>query len=119
MMRSTTYSTIKPLIEDEYEDACYELAYSLEPILLNLIRNTGVKNNNEILKTFLKNKETYSMCKQINDELLRVRKDCEATFVSCQLDFASKLNEYYKCLVQVYMPIYMKMCMQNNVTTGL
>lgn len=114
MMRSTTYSTIKPLIDDEYEDASYELAYSLEPILLNLIKNTGVKNNNEILKTFLKSKETYSICKQINDELVRVRKECEASYISCQLDFASKINQYYQCLVKIYTPIYMKMYMQKN-----
>ena len=117
LLRFASFSSVKPLVDDEYEDGCYELAYSLEPILFNLIKKTGIQTNTDILKIFLKNKETYGICKQINDELMRVRKECEASYISCQLDFASKLNEYYQCLVQAFTPIYMNIYMQKHITT--
>jgi hypothetical protein len=119
LLRFASFSSVKSLVDDEYEDACYELAYSLEPILFNLIKKTGLQTNTQILKIFLKNKDIYGVCKQINDELVRVRKECETTYISCQLNFASKLNEYYQCLVNMYTPIYMKIYMQKHIATGL
>ena len=67
-MRSTAFATIKPLIDNEYEEACYELAYDMLPVAKCIAALFGIKTETDMVKIFLKFRGVYDACKAINDE---------------------------------------------------
>ncbi len=63
-IRSTARKMITPLIDDDYEDACYELAYNMLPVTTSIFEiEYGEKSVTEKLKIFLANR---SECDKFN-----------------------------------------------------
>jgi hypothetical protein len=59
-IRSTARKMITSLIDDEYEDACYELAYNMLPVTTSIFEiEYGEKSVTEKLKIFLANRSEY------------------------------------------------------------
>ena len=84
---------IKPLIDNEYEDACYELSYNLEPIVLSFINENGIVNETQIVRTLLKNKELYEFIYNYNYTIKN-----QVEFYNMQMrlhvmDYINKTNE--------------------------
>ena len=57
-----------PLIEDEYEDECYELAYNMLPVTRNIFElQYGSCNKTDIVRMFMKNIFIYNTFKTWNE----------------------------------------------------
>ena len=67
-----------PLIDDEYEDDCYELAYCMSPVTKNIFElQYGPLNETDMLKLFLKNIFIYNEFKAFNESEISTLKMME------------------------------------------
>jgi hypothetical protein len=56
------------LIDDEYEDLCYNLAYTTEPNIIAIVKLIcGNSSKTYILKSLLNNRNLYNKIAQINE----------------------------------------------------
>jgi hypothetical protein len=102
VMRSMTFSMIKPILDNVYEDECYELAYTLHPKLMNFIKNYGIKNETDIIKIFISNKKMYDKCKEINDLLNAFNEFYKMQIILQVVEFMNKMEESRNYMQQAY-----------------
>jgi hypothetical protein len=93
-MRSVSFSMIKPLIDDEYEDECYELSYNLHPKMIAIAKQCNVEKETDIVKMFLRDKDLYNMCKQLNDQSKLISDYHKLMFIFHVTRWATKMSEY-------------------------
>jgi 2-keto-4-pentenoate hydratase/2-oxohepta-3-ene-1,7-dioic acid hydratase in catechol pathway len=94
-MRSLSYSMIKDIINNDYEDECYELVYNLDPIALELAKETGIVNETQILKLMMKDKNIYNITHTYNEKIKQTK------------------NEFYNMQMMFYVIEYI------NATNGI
>jgi hypothetical protein len=98
IMRSLTFSMIKPLIDNDYEDECYELAYNLHPKAIEMCNLCNYINETHLVKIFLKNEEVYNKCKEINDTMYIFDKFYNVQILMQIIEYINKMEESKKYL---------------------
>ncbi len=99
-LRSTSFSMIKPLIDNEYEDACYELAYNLDASLMISLNENGIKNCTQIVKSLLKNKKLYEMLHNYNEHIKILREFNRKQIALHLIEYVNKMDEATTLLVE-------------------
>ncbi len=80
LMRTRFHYNIKYLIEDEYEDACYELAYNMSPVTKIIFQlKYGPSNETNKVKMFLQNIFLYHEFNDLNLSETRTIQQIERT----------------------------------------
>lgn len=91
---------IKPLIDNEYEDACYELTYNLDPLLIASLKENGVTNYTQIVKLLLKNKEVYAIAHNYNENIKLLREFNRNQILLHLIECVNKMNEANRLLAE-------------------
>ena len=102
-LRSVSFSMTKPIIDDKYEDECYELAYNLHPKVMAIVKTHNIKNETDILKIFLRDKDVYTICKQLNMQAMVCNNIQEFIIVLHMKEWATQINEYNDCINKLKM----------------
>jgi hypothetical protein len=84
---------IKPLIDNEYEDACYELSYNLEPIVMSFIKQNGITSETQIVKVLLNNKELYECLYNYNEQTKKQIESYKVQILLHVIEYINKTNE--------------------------
>lgn len=99
-MRSLSFGMIKSLIDNDYEDDCYELAYNLEPSVWTTIQNSGIPTKTDVLKILLKNNNIYDALYDHNEEVKRQIEFNNMQIIMHIIEYINKMNEARQYIAQ-------------------
>jgi hypothetical protein len=83
-----TYSLLSNLIDDEYEDLCYNLAYTTEANIIAIANAIcGTSSKTHILKSLLKNRDLYN-------KILMLNENNKHTLYATMIELSRNINIY-------------------------
>lgn len=109
-LRETVSSVVNAVIDEDYEDACYDLAYSLHAnIICDFKSYFGYASESDVLKVILADKGTYNTLLKLNNSMHeRDRQERDRKEKQRQAQIAQELQKYmfytqeYKNIMEEY-----------------
>lgn len=98
--RTLSFSMIKPLIDNAYEDVCYDLVYNLEPCLIASIKQGGIPTETDVIKILLRNSELYDALYDYNEGLRKQREFNNMLIMKNIIEYINKMNEAGRYIAQ-------------------